>query len=107
MNRRKLSVRVITYNQERYIGQCLQSLVDQNGSFDFEVVVGDDCSTDGTKAVVQEFVESYPGIVRAIFQEKNTGGLRNRVSILISNRSHHSRRLSVPAHFGILRDALI
>ena len=77
----KVSVCVITYNQERYIRQCLQSLVDQQTNFDFEVIVGDDCSTDGTRAVVQEFVERYPGIVRPIFQERNTGGSRNNLEV--------------------------
>ena len=79
--RPKVSVCVITYNQERYIRQCLQSLVDQQTNFDFEVIVGDDCSTDGTRAVVQEFVERYPGIVRPLFQEHNTGGSRNNLEV--------------------------
>ena len=77
----KVSVCVITYNQERYIRQCLQSLVDQKTNFDFEVIVGDDCSTDGTRAVVQEFVERYPKIVRPLFQERNTGGSRNNLEV--------------------------
>jgi len=70
----KVSVCVITYNQEKYIRQCLQSIVDQETDFYFEVIVGDDCSTDGTRAIVQEFVERYPGVVKPIFQEKNIGG---------------------------------
>lgn len=77
----KVSVCVITYNQERYIRKCLQSLVEQQTNFDFEVIVGDDCSTDGTRAVVEEFVERYPRIVRARFQERNTGGSRNNLEV--------------------------
>ena len=45
----KASVCVITYNQEAYIRECLQSIVDQMTDFDFEVIVGDDCSCDGTR----------------------------------------------------------
>src|SRR5882762_4147860 len=70
----KVSVCVITYNQEKYIGQCLQSIVDQQTDFDFEVIVGDDCSTDGTRAIVQDFAERYPDIVKTIYQEANIGG---------------------------------
>ena len=70
----KVSVCVITYNQEKYIRQCLQSIVDQETDFDFEVIVGEDCSTDGTRAIVQEFAERYPGIVKPIYQEINIGG---------------------------------
>jgi glycosyltransferase involved in cell wall biosynthesis len=70
----KVTVCVITYNQEKYIRRCLQSIVDQATEFDFEVIVGEDCSTDGTRAIVQEFAERYPGIVKPMYQEKNIGG---------------------------------
>lgn len=70
----KVTVCVITYNQENYIRQCLQSIVDQETDFDFEVIVGEDCSTDGTRAIVQEFTERYPDVVKPIYQEKNIGG---------------------------------
>lgn len=70
----KVSVCVITYNQEAYIGPCLQSIMDQSTNFEFEVVVGDDASTDGTRRVVQDFVDRYPTRIRAIYQEKNVGG---------------------------------
>lgn len=70
----KVSVCVITYNQEKYIRQCLQSIVDQETNFDFEVIVGDDCSIDGTRDIVREFAERYPGIVKPIYQVENIGG---------------------------------
>lgn len=73
----KVSVCVVTYNQEKYIRQCLQSIVDQNTDFDFEVIVGDDCSTDGTRAIVSEFAERYAGIVKPLFHEKNLGAGKN------------------------------
>lgn len=69
----KVSVCVITYNQEQYIRQCLQSLVDQETNFNFEVIVGDDCSIDGTRDIIREFTERYPEIVKAVYQEKNIG----------------------------------
>lgn len=69
----KLSVCVITYNQKEYIRQCLQSIVDQETDFDFEVIVGDDCSTDGTRAIVQEFARRYPKVVKPIFSEEYWG----------------------------------
>lgn len=77
----KVSVCVITYNQMDYIGQCLQSLVDQQTTFNFEVIVGDDCSSDGTQAIVQGFVDRYPQLVRAIFQASNTGGNGNYLAV--------------------------
>lgn len=77
----KVSVCVVTYNQEKYIGQCLQSIVDQETDFDFEVIVGDDCSTDNTHVVVREFLEKYPKIFRAIFHRRNMGGVQNYLDV--------------------------
>lgn len=77
----KVSVCVITYNHEKYIRQCLQSIVDQETDFDFEVIVGEDCSTDGTRSIVQEFAERYPAIVKPLYQEKNTGGSKNFLDV--------------------------
>lgn len=75
----KVSVCVMTYNQEKYIAECLQSIVDQKVDFAFEVIVADDCSTDRTRQIVQEFSEKYPGLVIPVLHEKNVGpGLNYR-----------------------------
>jgi glycosyltransferase involved in cell wall biosynthesis len=77
----EVSVCVVTYNQEKYITECLQSVVDQETDFDFEVLVADDCSTDGTGRIVQEFAEKYPDIVKPILHSKNIGAFHNYVSV--------------------------
>jgi glycosyltransferase involved in cell wall biosynthesis len=77
----KVTVCVITHNQQRYIGQCLQSIVDQNATFVFDVVVGDDCSTDGTAAIVQKFAEDYPGVVKPMLHKVHVGGTENYLSV--------------------------
>jgi glycosyltransferase involved in cell wall biosynthesis len=79
--RPKVSVCVVTYNQEKYIAQCLQSLVDQETDFPFEIIVGDDCSTDGTRAIVLEFSKKYPLIIKLVLQAKNLGPTGNYFSI--------------------------
>lgn len=78
-NRPKVSVCVVTYNQDKYIRQCLQTIVNQETTFAFEVIVSDDCSTDDTRLIVQEFAENYPGVVKPIFHEKNIGASNNYV----------------------------
>lgn len=78
----KVSVCVVTYNHEAYIRKCLESIVEQEMDFKFEVIVGDDCSVDGTRAIVQEFAEKYPKIVKPIFHEKNMGATRNYLSVI-------------------------
>lgn len=85
----KVSVCVITYNQEPYIRECLDSLVAQQTDFEFEIIVGDDCSTDGTQAIVEEFVERYPELVRIHFQPSNTGGSRNNLEVHAAARGDY------------------
>ncbi|MEN8219713.1 MAG: glycosyltransferase [Pseudomonadota bacterium] len=68
----KVSVTVVTYNQVNYIGECLESIVTQQTNFPFEVIVGDDCSTDGAVEIIKQYVAKYPELIKAIFHEKNT-----------------------------------
>lgn len=73
----QVSVCVVAYNQEDYIAECLDSLVAQQTNFKFEVIVGEDCSTDNTRAIVQSYVEKYPEIVVPLFYENNIGPIEN------------------------------
>jgi len=77
----KVSVCVVTYNQEKYIRQCLQSLVDQKTDFDFEVIVADDFSTDRTRTIVREFAEKYSRQVKTIFNDENIGAYKNFIYV--------------------------
>ncbi|WP_372409880.1 glycosyltransferase [Acinetobacter radioresistens] len=73
----QVSVCVVTYNQQKYIAECLESLVTQQTSFKFEIIVGEDCSTDGTRAIVQQYVEQYPDLIVPLFYEENVGAVEN------------------------------
>lgn len=73
----KVSVSIVCYNQESYIAQSLDSVLMQRTSFDYDIVVGDDCSTDGTRQVIQDYQRRHPGKVRPIFHERNVGTARN------------------------------
>lgn len=53
-----LSVRLMTYNHAKYITQCLNSIEQQQTSFPFEVIIGDDFSTDNNIALIQQFIAS-------------------------------------------------
>ena len=52
-----LSVCITTYNLEKYLDQCLESVFNQKGDFDFEVLIGDDGSTDKTLAIVANWIK--------------------------------------------------
>jgi glycosyltransferase involved in cell wall biosynthesis len=73
----KVSVVTVVYNQERYIAQTLESALMQLGNFDIEIIVGDDCSIDGTRAIVSDFASRFPGRIRKIFRETHVGGALN------------------------------
>lgn len=66
-----VSVICLTYNQADYIAQCLESLVAQETSFPFEVIVHDDCSSDGTDELVKGFASVYPLKIKPLFEEEN------------------------------------
>ncbi len=87
--RPRVSVCVMTYNQKDYIGQCLQSLVDQVVNFDFEIIVGDDCSQDGTAGVVRDFSNRYPKLIHPIIHEKNIGVFCNYWSVHLAARGEY------------------
>ncbi|WP_271424727.1 glycosyltransferase family 2 protein [Aequorivita sinensis] len=71
MNNPLASILCITYNHEKFIRLCLESLVSQECDFDFEILIHDDASTDGTQAIIKEFQQKYPDIVKPILQTEN------------------------------------
>lgn len=72
-----VSVCIPTYNQERYIRQCLEGVMMQQTNFSFDVVIGEDCSTDNTRSIIKEFEKRYPGVIKPIYHERNVGAQRN------------------------------
>ena len=78
----KVSVMVLAYNHEKYIRQALESIVMQQTNFEFEVIIGEDMSTDNTRVIIKEFQQRYPEIIKPIFRKKNLGACRNVVSTL-------------------------
>lgn len=76
-NRPKISVAVITYNQQDTIAQTLDSILMQKGEFELELVVGEDCSTDNTWNICQDYASRYPDIVRLLPNTQNLGIMGN------------------------------
>jgi glycosyltransferase involved in cell wall biosynthesis len=68
-----VSICCATYNHEKYMVQALESFLMQKVSFPIEVIIGDDCSTDRTPRIVQDYVERFPQLVRAITSDANVG----------------------------------
>lgn len=78
----KLSVAMITYNQEKYIGQAIESILAQTVEFEYEVVIGEDCSTDRTRDIIIEFQRRYPDRIKPVLRDHNVGAMRNFVETI-------------------------
>ena len=68
-----LSVVFITYNHEPYLRQSLDGILLQKVDFSYEIVVGEDYSTDHTRDILMEYKEKYPEKIKLLFREKNLG----------------------------------
>ena len=68
-----ISVIIPLYNDEKYIGACLESILEQT-FYDFEVVVVDDCSTDTGVEIVESYMPKFGGKLTLLHTDKNTGG---------------------------------
>ena len=66
-----VSILCTAYNHEQYIRSALESFVSQKTGFAFEVLVNDDASSDGTAAIIREYEEKYPDIIRPFYQKEN------------------------------------
>ena len=66
-----VSIQCFTYNHEPYIRQCLEGFVMQKTNFRIEAIVHDDVSTDGTAAIIREYAEKYPNIIKPIYETEN------------------------------------
>ena len=66
-----VSVLCITYNHERYIRKAIESFLNQKTTFSFEIVIHDDCSTDGTRKILADYAKKYPDIIVLILQNEN------------------------------------
>lgn len=67
----KVSVLIMTYNHERYVGRALDGALMQQTSFPFEILVSEDASTDATRSIVQEYAARHPDKIRLILSERN------------------------------------
>jgi glycosyltransferase involved in cell wall biosynthesis len=85
----KVSVMMITYNHERYIAKAIESVLMQQTDFDYELIIGEDCSTDGTRTIVRTYGKRYPERIRLLLPEYNLGAQSNLAATLNACRGEY------------------
>lgn len=80
----KISACIITYNQEDYIKSCLDGAISQVVDYDYEIVIGDDCSTDNTLKICKEYAERHPDKIRLLSRGKNMGMAANWADTILN-----------------------
>jgi glycosyltransferase involved in cell wall biosynthesis len=67
----KVSVLMTAYNQQAYISQAINSILMQEVAFDYELVIGEDASTDSTREIVLELQRKHPDKIRVLLRSRS------------------------------------
>lgn len=83
-NKVTVSVGMIAYNHEKFVAQAIRGVLDQETDFDYELIISNDCSPDGTDRVIRETIAAHPkgGIVKYFNQKKNLGPQANSAFVI-------------------------
>ena len=72
-----VSVLMITYNHQNFIADAIEGVIKQKSDFGFELIIGEDCSTDNTLRVCEQYQREYPSVIRLVTGDANVGVARN------------------------------
>jgi len=72
-----VNILILTYNQENYIAEAIESVLMQETVFRYRIVIADDHSTDKTQKVCSDYKLKYPDKIELIFHKKNLGAVKN------------------------------
>ena len=84
-----VSACIITYNHEKYIKDAIEGALMQDVDFGYEIVIGEDCSTDNTLKICEEYQKKHPSIIRILKRERNLGMNGNWLSTIRSAKGKY------------------
>ncbi len=90
-----VTIRCLVFNHEPFLRQCLEGFVMQQTNFPFEAVIHDDASTDGSIAIIREYAEKYPHIIKPIFETENLYSKKDGSLTRIMNASTQGKYVAV------------
>lgn len=77
-----VSICCTAYNLEKYIGQAIESFLMQKTNFRYEIIIGEDYSSDSTRNIISEYSRKYPDLIEMVISDSNVGIIRNYNRIL-------------------------
>ena len=77
-----IGICVVTYNEEKYIAQCIESALEQVCEEPYVIFIGEDCSTDSTLSICQKYVENNPQKIKLYARKQNLGLVKNTIDLL-------------------------
>lgn len=78
-----ISVIVTTFNHEKYIKKCIDSILMQDNLCELEIIIGDDASTDNTANIILDYYNKYPNLIVPVINKSNIGASRNFMNLLL------------------------
>ena len=89
MTRPLVSVCLITYNHEKFIQQAIDGVLNQKVTFDWELIIADDYSTDATRKILTTYQAKYPEHIKLILQKQNVGPAKNWLDLITTPKSKY------------------
>lgn len=84
-----ISVIITTYNHEKYIAQAIESALSQRDCPCFEILIGNDCSTDKTGQIIEEYQKKYPDIIKVFSYSQNIGMQKNLKNLIENSKGEY------------------
>ncbi|MCX2574298.1 glycosyltransferase family 2 protein [Pedobacter sandarakinus] len=84
-----VSIFCITYNHSKFIGKAIEGFLMQKCNFKTEIIIGDDCSTDGTTQIIDDYVAKYPGRIKRLIYPRNIGATQNVIRVALETKGKY------------------
>lgn len=84
-----VSINCLAYNHEKYISDAIEGFLMQKTDFNFEILIGEDCSTDHTRQIVESYRKKYPNKIKMITSDKNVGWRKNDERLFENSRGKY------------------
>ena len=80
MNKPLVSVSIITYNHHHFLREAIESVLEQKVDFPYEIIIGDDCSNDGTQEIIKDYEKKYPNKIFGIYHPRRYNEIPGRTN---------------------------